>query len=52
MEINIEQVNNGYIVDTKGTKNNGFVVFKNTEELIMLEYIGRQLSRLVKVEDK
>jgi hypothetical protein len=52
MKITIEQVNNGYIVDSEGTKNNGFVVFKSTEELIMLEYVGRQLSRLVKVEDK
>lgn len=50
----IKQVHNGYIVTIEGAiKGSGIRVFKNTEEHIMLEFIGEiVLDKKVSVKDR
>ena len=49
----IHQVDNGYIVESQGTKRQGKRVFKNNEELELLEFLGEQmLEKKVEVKEK
>lgn len=52
MRIEIESVNNGYVITTQDTiRSNGVKVYKNTEEMQLLEDIGLLLvDRKVKAE--
>ena len=54
MKIETKSTQNGYIVMVEGTiKHNGEFVFKNTEELQMLEFIGEvMLDRKMSVKFK
>lgn len=45
MNITIDTTNNGYLVEIKSSlKNNGRYVFKSTETLLVLEFVGSILN--------
>lgn len=54
MKLKITEVENGFVIETVDTlKHNGVYIFKNTDELKMLEFVGEViLDRKLVVTEK